>query len=92
MAKRIVVVPPRLLVDLFGVPESVSLPSRRGEEITFEAHGKRFHVKKITGTEYFLSCPLHSPRTRFGTGKEIAEDIGRVLECGILPQCKEKVC
>jgi len=59
-----------------------------GETVTFEMHGKRFHLKKINRTEYFLSCPLSSPRSRFGNRKEILEDIQSISETGVLPRSK----
>jgi hypothetical protein len=75
-----------MLVKMFGVPELVRLPATVGQETTFEAHGKRFHLKRIATDTWFLSCPLNDPRARFGTQEEIAEDVGRVLESGHLPR------
>jgi hypothetical protein len=93
MARKqsLVVVAPTLLVNLFGVPPMVRIPSKMREEITFEAHGKRWHCKRIASDTWMLSVPLHSPRARFGTASEIAEDIGSVLETGELPQSKHQV-
>lgn len=88
MAQTLVVVPPLALVQLFGVPELVRLPAKVREEVTFEAHGKRFKVKRISRDSWFLSCPLHDSQARFGTREEIAEDVGTVLETGSLPHAK----
>ena len=90
MNEALVVVPPLFLVRLFGVPASVRLPAKVREEVTFEAHGKCFHVKRLASDVWFLSCPLNSPRARFGTLEEIAEDVGHVLETGALPVSKGK--
>jgi hypothetical protein len=80
------------MVKLFGNPEMVRMPSKIGEEITFECHGKRFHCKRVRRDCWWLSSPLHSPVCRFGNAGEIAEDIGNVLETGALPQSKERMC
>lgn len=91
-AKTIVIVPPVLLVRMFGVPEHVKMPTKNNPEVTFDAHGRRFTVRRINPTTYTLSCLLHDPRMRFGTANEIAEDIGHVLETGRLPHAKTSVC
>ena len=93
MARKqsLVVVAPTLLVNLFGVPPMIRLPSKVREEITFDAHGKRWHCKRIATDVWALSAPLHSPRMRCGTASEIAEDIGSVLETGELPQPRPPV-
>ncbi len=89
--KRLTIVPPTYLVTMFGVPESVGMPARVGDEVTFEAHGKRWHTKRVNRISWNLWAPLHSPRMRWGTRKEIAEDIGVVLETGAMPQSKERM-
>jgi hypothetical protein len=53
--------------------------------VTFEAHGKRFHLKKVGRTAYMLSCPLHSPRTRYGNATVIRQDVEQALQTGALP-------
>ena len=88
----LVITPPTMLVQMFGVPESVKMPAKIGEEITFQAYGKRWHCKRVRRDCYWLSAPLSSPRCRFGTREEIAEDIGNVLETGSLPESKERMC
>lgn len=89
--KTIHIVPPALLVQMFGVPESVALPTAIGAETVFDAHGKRFYCKKVRRDCFHLSAPLSSPRFRWGTAKEMAEDIGHVLETGSMPQSKERM-
>lgn len=91
MARTIVVVPPTMLVQMFGVPDRVALPSAKGGETVFDCYGKRFYVKKVTQSAFMLTCPLHYPQARFGTAGEIADDIGRVLETGVLPREKTSV-
>lgn len=88
-----VIVPPVMLVQMFGVPEMVKLPTKKGgdHETIFDAHGKRFYCRKISGSEYMLTCPMATPRARFGNAKEMAEDIGRALETGSLPQSASSV-
>lgn len=83
-----IIVPPVLLVRMFGVPESVAMPRRVGDEITFEAYSKRWHCKRINRNTWNLWAPLHSQRMRFGNSSQIAEDIGHVLETGAMPQIK----
>lgn len=87
-----IIVPPMLLVRMFGVPDRVAMPRKVGEEITFEAYSKRWHCKRISKTTWNLWAPLHSPRMRFGNASQIAEDIGHVLETGALPMAKESFC
>lgn len=84
-----IIVSPTMLVTMFGVPDRVSMPRKVGQEITFEAYQKRWHCKRLGRTTWNLWAPLSSPRMRFGTAKEIAADIGHVLETGALPQSKE---
>jgi hypothetical protein len=86
MAQDTFVVAPTLLVKMFGVPESVRVPRKLGEETTFIAYSIRFHLKKLASDTWCLSCPLHSPRCRFGNRAEIIEDVGKVLETGALPK------
>ena len=83
------IVTPLLLVQLFGVPDAVNMPRKVGEEITFDAHGKRWHCKRVNRYSWNLWAPLHSPRMRWGNAKEIAEDIGNVLETGAMPEAKQ---
>jgi hypothetical protein len=87
-----IVVTPTLLVRMFGLPDFVKMPSKVGQEITFDAYGKRFLVKRSARNVFFLSCPLASPRCRFGTLDQIAEDVATVLETGAMPQSAERAC
>lgn len=87
--QSLVVVAPTLLVELFDVPPMIRMPAKLREEITFKAHGKRWHCKRLATDIWSLSAPLHSPDMRFGTAAEIADDIGFVLETGELPRSKE---
>jgi hypothetical protein len=86
------IVPPVLLVRMFGVPESVTMPRKIGQEITFTAYDRLFHCKRVRRDCWWLSAPLSSPRCRFGTADEIAADIGHVLETGNLPESKNRMC
>lgn len=74
------------------VPEAVTMPGKIGEEVTFIAHGKRWHVKRVRRDCWWLSAPLHDSRCRFGTQAEIADDIGVVLETGALPRSATRMC
>ncbi len=93
MANVIHVIPPAYLVTLFNVPEFVALPAKiGGDAVLFDAHGKRWQVKRLRRSVYFLAELVHPcTRARFGTAKEIAEDIGIVLECGALPHAKNSM-
>lgn len=64
----------------------IKLPRRWGDEITFIAHGHTFRVKKIVGNEFMMTCPLVSPRARFGNRKQIREDINHAFDSGTLPR------
>lgn len=86
-----VVVPPKLLVKLFGVPSMVVLPSKVGQATTFSAHGQTFHVKRVSRESWLLTDPReagYNPNGRWGNAEEISDDIGHVLECGRLPHGK----
>lgn len=87
----IVIVPPTMLVKIFGCPESVRIPTKKGEEVVFDCYGRRFYVKKLSQSTYMLTNPLNDPRARFGTAKEIADDVSRVLETGRLPREKSSM-
>ncbi len=65
---------------------AVALPAKVGEYVLFMAHGKQWHVSRLRRNVYFLAEAINPPRARFGTAKEIAADIGVVLECGALPR------
>lgn len=69
----------------------IKLPRHRGGEIAFTAHGHRFYVKKITRTDFMMTCPLVSPRARFGNRKQINEDIGYVFDSGALPRSSNPI-
>ena len=82
-----VIVPPKMLVEMFGVPESVAIPSKVGQETVFDCHGRRFYVKKLSQSTWMLTNPLNDPRARFGSSAaDIGEDVARVLETGKLPR------
>ncbi len=82
-----VIVPPTLLVRMFGVPPMIPMPGIIGTETTFAAYEKRWTVKKIRRDTWTLACG-GVDRIRFGTMDEIASDIGHVLETGVFPSCK----
>lgn len=79
------IVSPALLVRLFGVPESITLPRRKDDSVTFTAYGKTFAVKKLENGEYHLRDTAIDSHSRFGDAQQIAQDIGHVLESGHLP-------
>ncbi len=87
------IVPPVLLVKLFGVPECIALPHKIDGTTEFTAHGKQWQVKKLRRGTYFLieTTAGASTRGRFGTATEISDDIGRVLESGALPRSETSV-
>ena len=87
----IVVVPPVLLVKMFGVPELVRLPTKAGESVVFTAYGKEWLCKYICRDTLCLRHVGHDHHARWGTARQIAADIGHVLETGALP-CSKGVC
>lgn len=84
-AKTIVIVPPRMTQELFGAPDMIRMPTKSQPETTYDTHGRRFTIKRLSQSTYTLSNLLHDPRMRFGTAKEIAEDVSHTLETGRLP-------
>lgn len=87
----LVVVPPAMLVKMFGVPELVRLPVKVGETTTFTAHSIEWKCKYIRRGVYYLgkADSRGQVHARWGRAAEIAEDIGHVLEHGSLP-CSDK--
>ena len=86
----ITICPPLLLVRMFGVPDAVAMPAKIGDEITFKAHGQEWYCKRLPNS-YFLAAFVDGKphgRARFGTAKQIAKDIGAILETGALPREK----
>lgn len=82
-----VVVPPTMLVKMFGVPEMVRIPDKISDGPNeFSCHGRTFRVKRISRDTWHLRDLAISERSRFGTKKQIAEDVGKVLETGVLPR------
>ena len=81
----ITVVPPVLLVRLFGVPESIAMPRKVGDIVQYAAHGRQFQVKRVNRDTWHLRDLGIAERSRFGTVKEIADDVGSTLETGALP-------
>lgn len=70
---------------------NIKLPRIRGSEIAFTAHGKRFYVKKISGTDFMMTCPLDTPRARFGNRKQIQQDIDYAFDSGTLPRSSSPI-
>lgn len=64
--------------------DAITLPRKRGVEITFEAQGHTFRVKRVS-EDWMLTDPLHSPRARFGNRREILADIAHCVDVGALP-------
>lgn len=58
-----------------------------GELLGFQVHGKWFNIKRKSRTSYFLSASRGS-RSRWGTRKEILQDVDRVLKTGSLPHAE----
>ncbi len=63
------------------------IPRKVGTSNSFVAHGKTFYAKRLSNSKdgYYLDSPLTTPRCRWGTRKEIAEDIASIFETGVLP-------
>jgi hypothetical protein len=85
-----VVVPPRHLVVMFGVPERVTVPGKMGMVIEFHAHGRTFRVKRLNRNTWHLRDLEISERSRFGRMDDICADVGAVLETGHLPCGKDR--
>ncbi len=62
----------------------INLP-KHGKEVSFDAHGKSFRLRRLERFTWCLSCPAHTHRVRFGNSQEIAEDITAAQESGALP-------
>ncbi len=69
----------------------VSLPKKIWEQTVFRAHGKSWRILKEGNDAYSFCADAEPTVRRFGTAKEIAEDIGIVLECGALPRAKNSM-
>jgi hypothetical protein len=68
-----------------GIHPAAYLPVNIGERTRFEAHGRRFLVGYHSRNTYWLSTDPPGERRRWGTRRQIVEDIGYVLENGALP-------
>ena len=64
--------------------DTIRLPRKRGDETTFVAHGQTFRIKRLSA-DYALTCPLQSPRVRFGDRADILADVAKCLTSGVLP-------
>lgn len=75
------------------------LPRHINDTTEFTAHGIVWVIRKISATEFslrkkFTGSPYNlgdvgmAGRARFGIAREIREDIGYVLENGVLPPRK----
>jgi len=58
-----------------------------GELLGFQVHGKWFNIKRKSRTSYFLSAS-RGTRARWGTRKEILQDVKNVLKYGSLPHAQ----
>lgn len=58
------------------------------EQVVFEAHGRRFAVRRLVGHRpavYHLRDLAITSRSRFGSREEIIADVASCLEVGALP-------
>ena len=63
-----------------------ALPKREGQEITFDAHGQQWRIKRLGRDTWTLyNVRATAPRCRFGNREEIANDLATVVQTGILP-------
>lgn len=58
---------------------------RVGERRQLSAFGREFVVSRLRRCVWHLRDTQIDSRSRFGTAREIAEDIERVEDCGVLP-------
>lgn len=58
-----------------------------GNVSRFHAHGKTFDVKKLGIDTYSMGCE-GVQRRRFGTLREIRQDVAHAIETGTLPERK----
>lgn len=61
------------------------LPNRINQLMSFTSHGRLFIVKKLNRNTWHLRDTTISTRSRFGSKREIIEDMIYVLSYGILP-------
>lgn len=62
------------------------LPTKIGETKRFTAHGVPFQIKKVGRNDYFLARDVTNPsRSRWGSARQICQDLGHVLAMGALP-------
>jgi hypothetical protein len=56
-----------------------------GERRQILAFGREFWVKRLRRNCWHLRATHIESHSRFGTAREITEDLERVVECGVLP-------
>ncbi len=62
------------------------MPEKIGQSETFTAHGRTFQVKRLSRDTWHLRDTGIAERSRFGTRREIADDVVHVKEHGCLPR------
>ena len=55
------------------------------QSINFEAQGNQFRVKRLDKSTYHLKKIGQNERSRFGTRKDIQEDVNNAMITGELP-------
>jgi hypothetical protein len=68
-----------------GVHPAAYLPVNIGERVRFEAHGQSFLIGYHSRDTYWLSTDPPGERRRWGTRRQITEDIAYVFANGTLP-------
>ena len=61
------------------------VPRKIGEDVTFTAHGHTFTVSRLSLRTWQLRDHSLRERARFGTRREIAEDVDYASRWGCLP-------
>lgn len=84
-----VITSPKLLVELFGVPELIRLPAKVGHEINFQAHSKTWQAGRISRQSWFVAEA--NGRGFVGSEQQIADAIGIILETGTLPVSENSI-
>ena len=65
--------------------DTVKLPTKDGESVTFASHGEEFRLKRCRAGTYYLGLVRPYHRARFGDADQIREDIDYVVQFGKLP-------
>jgi hypothetical protein len=69
-----------------GGPPRHSLPKHVGDTQTVSGHGRKLKIKKLSGTSWFAQLEDRKTHGRFGTAKQITEDVQHFRDYGTLPE------